>query len=189
MNIVSRAKGIMLNPVKEWDTIKHESLSVKDLFTGYAIFLAIVPAVAGFIGYSFLGVTFKLSVGTGITYLVLTYIMSLISVFVLGYVIDLLAASVGSSKDLSSSMKVAVFSTTPAWVFGVFNLSSSLSFIPALAALYSLVLLYLGLKIVKASNKVVVYFVVVLMIFVVLYFIASAVMGIFLFGNMVSSIQ
>lgn len=189
MNIVSRVKNIVLNPATEWSEIKSESLSVRDLFTGYAMFLALIPAVAGFIGYSFLGDTFKLSLGTGITYLVLTNLMSLISVFILGNVIDLFAVSFGSLKDLSSSMKVAVFSTTPAWVLGVFNLFPSLSFIPALVALYSLVLLYLGLKIVKASTKVAAYLVVVLIIFVVLYLIAFAAMRIFLFGSMVNAIK
>lgn len=186
MDIIARVQNMLLSPVKEWGVIKGESRTVKNIFTSYAIFLALIPSVCGFIGFSFLG---SVSIVAGISYMIVTYVMALISVFILGHVIDLLAPSFSSTKDISASMKVAVFSSTPAWVFGVFNLFPSLSFIPALAGLFSLVLMYLGLKIVKSSDKVLPYFIVVLIVFIVLYLIAGTIVGILMLGSMATSIQ
>ena len=51
MNLVERAKNILLTPAKEWDVIKGENLTIVDMFTKYAMILAAIPAVAGFIGF------------------------------------------------------------------------------------------------------------------------------------------
>ena len=48
MNLVERAKNILLTPAKEWDVIKGEQLTIVDMFTKYAMILAAIPAVAGF---------------------------------------------------------------------------------------------------------------------------------------------
>lgn len=50
MNIVERAKNILISPKTEWEVIKNEQSTVADLFTKYALILALIPAVAGFIG-------------------------------------------------------------------------------------------------------------------------------------------
>jgi len=57
MNLVERAKNIMFNPKQEWEVIKTESVTIGDLFTKYAIILAAIPAVAGFIGYTLFGLS------------------------------------------------------------------------------------------------------------------------------------
>jgi hypothetical protein len=51
MNIVSRVQGILLSPAKEWTTIKTEKTSVQNLFLGYAVILAAIPAICQFIGW------------------------------------------------------------------------------------------------------------------------------------------
>src|SRR5512135_949155 len=176
MNLVDRAKSILLSPNTEWDVIHSESSTVSELFTKYAVILAAIPAIAGFIGYSLIGVSLggfgsiKLGVGTALTWAILTYILSLVSVYVLGWIIDALAPSFGSSKDLVASMKVAVYSYTASWVGGIFLIIPSLSIIAALAGIYSLVLMYLGLKKVKMvpDDKMIGYFVVIIIVALVL---------------------
>jgi Yip1 domain len=183
MNIVDRVKNLITAPAKEWEVIKGESWTVADLFTKYAIILAGIPAIAGLIGYSLFGFSygfgsFKLPIGTSITWAVLTYILSLVGVFVLGFIIDALAPSFGSTKDLVASLKVAVFSSTPGWVAGIINIFPSLSWIAAIASIYGLVLLYMGLQIVKVvpKEKMVGYFVVILIVAILVYVVIGLIM-------------
>ena len=183
MNLVDRAKNLILAPAKEWEVIKGESWTVADLFTKYAIVLAAIPAIAGLIGYSLFGFSygfgsFKLPIGTSITWAVLTFILSLVGVFALGFIIDALAPSFGSTKDLVASLKVAVFSSTPGWVAGIIYIFPSLSIIAVLASIYGLVLLYMGLQRVKdvPKEKMVGYFVVILIVAILVYVVIGLIM-------------
>ncbi|HAB53214.1 MAG: hypothetical protein A2315_15180 [Ignavibacteria bacterium RIFOXYB2_FULL_35_12] len=184
MNLVDRVKNLLLSPAKEWEVIKGESWSTADLFTKYAIILAAIPAVAGLLGYSFFGLSYgfgaiKLGFGTSLTWAILTYILSLVGVFVLGFIIDALAPSFGSTKDMVASLKVAVFSSTPGWVAGILNIFPVLSILVVIASIYGLVLLYMGLERVKSvpKDKMVGYFVVVLIAAIVVYVIIGVVVG------------
>jgi len=52
VNIVDRAKNMILKPKQEWQVIDGETHTVKDLYLQYAMILAAIPAVAAFIGFS-----------------------------------------------------------------------------------------------------------------------------------------
>lgn len=184
MNIVDRVKNLLLSPAKGWEVIKGETWTTADLFTKYAIILAAIPALAGFLGYTFFGLsygfgTIKLGFGTSLTWAILTYILSLVGVFVLGFIIDALAPSFGSTKDMIASLKVAVFSSTAGWVAGILNIFPALGILVAIASIYGLVLLYMGLERVKSvpKEKMVGYFVVVLIAAILVYVIIGAIVG------------
>lgn len=191
MNLVDRAKNILLSPNTEWEVIRSESTTPAELFTGYAIILAAIPAVAGFIGYYLIGVSYgvfgtaRLGIGTSFLWAVLTFILSLASVYVLGWIIDALAPSFGSTKDFESSLKVSVYAYTAAWIAGIFQIIPSLSFITAIAGIYSLVLLYMGLKRVKMApdDKLLGYFIVTIIVALVLYFVIGAIIGSIIFSG------
>jgi Yip1 domain len=195
MNLFDRAKNILLSPASEWETIKSETVTINELFTKYAVILAAIPAIAGFIGYSIFGFSygfgsFTIGIGTSITWAILSYVLSLITAYVLGWIIDALAPSFGSTKDLTSSMKVAVFSYTASWVGGIFRIIPVLSFLAALVSIYSLVLLYMGLKRVKLvpDDKMLGYFIVIIVVAIVLYFVVGAIItGIVFSGYMMGS--
>ena len=55
MDIVQRAQKICLTPATEWPVIATEPTSSGELIAGYALPLAAVEAVAGFIGVSIVG--------------------------------------------------------------------------------------------------------------------------------------
>jgi len=176
MNLVDRAKNIILNPSKEWEVIKAETISNSDLFTKYALILAAIPAICGLIGYNLFNISYglfsyKLSFGSSITWAILQYLLTLGGVYVLALIIDALALTFGCPKDLNAALKIVVFSYTPAWVFGVFNLFPMLGIIVALAGIYSLILLYMGLERVKSvpKDKMVGYFIITLIIAIVVY--------------------
>ncbi len=187
MNIVERAKNILFQPAKEWEVIKNEEWTVQDLFLKYALLLAAVPAVAGFLGNFLFGTFgFKMSLGTALTWGVLTYVLNVIGIFVIAFIVDILAPSFGSSKDLVASMKVVVFSYTASWVAGIFNLIPVLSILGLLAGIYSLVLLYMGLERVKEvpKDKMIGYFVVIIIVAIVVYFVIASIIGAATFGGM-----
>ena len=195
MNLVDRAKNVLFSPASEWETIKSETVTNKELFTKYAIILAAIPAISGLIGYSIFGISFgfgriSLGFGTTLIWAILTYVLSIVSVYVLGWIIDALAPSFGSTKDLTASLKVAVFSYTAMWVGGIFHILPYLSFLAALISIYSLVLLYMGLKRVKTvpDDKMLGYFVVIIVVAMVLYFVIGAIVaGVAFSGLMMSS--
>lgn len=195
MNIVNRVKSLLLDPKNEWDVIKNESYTIQELFTKYVIIVAAIPAVAGFIGFFVFGIStgfgsFRMPIGESIKWAILTYIMTLVSVFVIGYVVDILAPHFGSTKKLEDSIKLIAFANTAAWVGGIFNILPSLSFIGALAGIYSLVLLYLGLAKIKnvAQEKLVGYFIAIIIVAIVAYLVVGAIVSTAIFGgNMISS--
>jgi len=179
MNVVKRAISILLAPKAEWQVIKSEPLTVAGIFTRYAMVLAAIPALAGFIGYSLVGVplpffgTFRYPLFRGLSWALLTYLLSLLSAFLLALVVNSLASSFGGKKDLVASAKVVVFAYTAAWIGGIFAVLPSLSILAALAGVYSLVLLWLGMKALNEvpAGKMVGYFAVTLIAAVALFFV------------------
>lgn len=179
MNLVDRAKNILITPKTEWEVIKNEQSSTADLFTKYAMILALIPIIATFIGQSLIGISlgpfgsYKIPVSNGLIYAVVYYILSLAGVYLIAFIIDALAPSFGSTKNMDASLKVAVYSYTAAWIAGIFGIIPILGILGLIGAAYSLYLMYLGLKIVKDTpqDKLVGYIIVVIIIAIVVYFV------------------
>ncbi|MFO7524632.1 MAG: Yip1 family protein [Ignavibacteriaceae bacterium] len=192
MNLFERAKNILITPKTEWEVIKNEQTTVSDLFTKYVLILALIPAIAAFIGYSVVGVSlgpfgsYKMPMGRGLLYLVLYYGMSVGAVYLLAFIVDALAPSFGSTKDFMASLKVVVYSYTAAWVAGIFQIIPMLGILSVLGSIYGLFLLYLGLKTVKNTpqDKLVGYFIVVIIVSIVVYFIIGMIVSAIAFGGM-----
>lgn len=161
------------------------------MFTKYALILALIPVIAGFIGQSLVGISlgpfgsFKVPIVNGLIYAVLYYVLTLAGIYLVAFIVDALAPSFGAQKDMVSSLKVVVYSYTAAWVAGIFQILPMLAILSILG-LYSLYLLYLGLNIVKGSpsDKVVGYTVVVVIITIVVYFIIGAIVGAIALGGL-----
>jgi hypothetical protein len=184
VNLVDRVKGILLTPRKEWTIIDGESTTVAGLYSGYIIPLAAIPAIAGFIGmslvgFSFMGTSIRAPIGTGLTGAVARYLGALVGTYVLALIIDALAPSFGGQKSPIQALKVAAYSSTAAWVAGVFLILPSLSMLAALGGIYSLYLFFLGLpQLMKAPvDKALGYTVVVIVAAVVLYLVVGAIVG------------
>jgi len=158
MDLVSRVKAILLKPNDTWLEIKNEPATVKDLFTSYAAILAAIPPIASFIGFSLIGMSvlgfhYRMPLGSGLGHLIVSYVFSLVGIYLVGMIIDALAPSFGSSKNQLNAMKVAVYSWTPGWVAGIFLIIPSLAPLSMLAALYGLYLFYVGLPILMETPK------------------------------------
>ena len=173
MNLVDRAKKMILQPKQEWQVIDGEPHTVKDLYVNYAMILAAIPAVAAFIGFSIVGLggvlsSYRIPIESGIAMMIVKYVLSLASVYVLALIIDALAPNFASQKNFLQSLKLAVFSMTAAWLAGIFSILPALSIL-GLLGLYSLYVLFLGMPVLMKTpeDKVVPYFVVLLIAAVV----------------------
>ena len=183
MALVDRVKAILLTPRQEWSVIEAESATTATLFQGYAIPLAAIPALAGFIGYALVGIrilgtSVRVPMGTSLTWAVTQFVGGLVGVYILGLIIDALAPSFGGQKNPIQALKVAVYSSTAAWVAGVFLLIPGLSILTILG-LYSLYLLFLGLPpLMKASeDKAIAYTGVVVVAGVVIFYLVGVLAG------------
>jgi hypothetical protein len=176
VNLVERAKNILLTPSAEWDKIATEEHTVQGLYTGWIMILAAIPAVAGFIGLSLIGASafgfsYRVPITYGIGNLVVGYLLSLGSVYVMALIIDGLAPSCGGQKNFMQAFKVAAFTPTASWLAGIFTIIPALSMLSILG-LYSLYLLYLGaprlMKVPEESSTKYVIFVIIAAIVVFL---------------------
>ena len=178
--LVDRVKNLLMSPNSEWAKIDNESTSIQGLFTGYVMILAAIPAIAMAIGLFLfvprgvvvagIGVSFGITTTSIIAAALISYVLSLVSVYVMGLIIDGLAPSFGSTKDPVKAMKVAAYYPTAAWVAGALMILPALGVIALLVGgIYSLYLLYLGLPILMKTpqDKQVGYFVVTLVIAII----------------------
>ena len=145
MDLVARVKNIIVDPVNEWRVIEGEPDKPTDILKNYVMILAAIPAVCGFIGASIIGVkSYRTGIFPGLISAVIGYIISLIGVWIVALVIDILAERFGGRKNFNSAFKVAAYAPTAAWVASAFTAIPILSILTVLG-LYSFYLFYLGL--------------------------------------------
>ncbi|HSN21518.1 MAG TPA: Yip1 family protein [Usitatibacter sp.] len=148
MNLVERAKNIIVTPKTEWQVIAGEATPAAQLVTGYVLPLAAIAAIAGFIGLSLIGGLFGMRLGItwGLVSAIYHLVMAVVMVYVMAFIIDALAPSFGAQKNFAQALKVAAYSYTPVWVMGIVNIIPLLGILVLLAAIYAVYLLYLGLQ-------------------------------------------
>jgi hypothetical protein len=181
--LVARVQNIILHPKAEWAAIDGESTTVQGLFTGYAMVLAAIPAIAqaigGFLPICLFGVCIHLNPISVIVGAVIYYIAELAGVYVIGLVIDALAPSFGGQKNPTAAMKVAVYSFTAYWLAGIFAIFPPLAIL-SLVGLYSFYLLFVGLPVLMKApqDKALGYTAVSILIGIVVFIIIAAIEGV-----------
>lgn len=152
MNLVDRAQNIVLRPKATWPVIDAESADGASLYKNYLMILALVPALAGFIGLSLVGVgafgfNVRVPILSGLVSMVLRYLLSLGMTFVLALIVEALAPTFGGVKSRISALKLVVYASTAAMLGGIFSLLPVLGVLGLIAGLYSLYLLFVGLPV------------------------------------------
>ncbi len=192
--LVERARNILLKPVETWSVIADEPATASGLFTGYAVILAAIPPVAGFIGgqvfgHGIFGITYRPPFFGALVGGILQYVLSLVGVYIVALIIDALAPTFDGQKNQVQALKVTVYSYTAAWVAGAFAIIPALSLLSILGGLYSLYLLYLGLPRAMRSpeSKAVGYTAVTVIVAIVVGIVVSTVVGALGFGAITAS--
>ena len=110
MNLVDRIKNIM-PPEGKWPIIAGEETNAQALYTGYIMILAAIGPLAMLIRSMAVG-----AIGT-----IVAYIISLIMVYVVALIVDALAPTFGGEKNFMQSLKLVAYSSTAAWLAGIFQ--------------------------------------------------------------------
>jgi hypothetical protein len=185
VDIVTRVKGILLSPVREWEVIEGESASVASLYTKYAVILALIPAVASFILLSVIGLqapllgTFRVTIVSGLILGIINYALALAMLYAIALIMNALAPKFGGQPNLVQALKVSVYSATPQWVASVLLIIPMGGLLVWVAGIYSLALYWLGMsKLMKVpEEKKVGFSVAVVVCVIVLAFVVSYING------------
>ena len=183
--IIARAKAMFLGPRTEWPVIAAEPATVGSLFTGYIIILAAIPPIAHFISMAVIGTSsflgsFRLPMGWALETAVMTYVLSLVGVFISMLIVDALAPSFGGEKNQVQALKVVAYSYSAYWVASIAGIIPALGWLIALAgAIYSIYLLNMGLPFTmkNPAEKSVGYTAVIIIVTIVLYFVIGMVVA------------
>ncbi len=156
--LLSRVKNILFSPKSEWLAIKEEQTTVKDIILSYVAILAVIPAVASIIGMAVVGFSFmhmvtRYPVFISLLLGVFSYIFSIVAVMVSAAIINVLAPAFKSTKDYIKALKVVSYAYTPVWVAGVLNVVPALYWLMLIMSLYSIYLLYLGLRPIMGTSQ------------------------------------
>ena len=188
-SLVARARALLTKPADEWPVIAAEPATPADLIRGWAVPLAAIGPVAGFIhgqlfGFGAFGISYRPGIVAGLSTLVVSYVLGLIGVVVLALVAQNVAPRFGGVADRTSAFKLVVYGSTAAWAAGVFQMIPGLGLLGILG-LYSLYLYYLGATPVmrvpqeKAAGFTAVTILAAVLLYIVVGAVSSAFLGMF----------
>jgi len=177
MDIVTRAKNIVLSPNTEWPVIAAEQTTVKDLYQGYIAPLMAIGPICSFLALLFFAR--GLGMGAGLVGMIVIYAINLAATYVVALLAQFLAPQFGGRANIVDALKLVAYSSTPAWVGGVFNLIPLLAILDLLLALYGFYLLYAGATpVVNVPKERAAIFTIVLVVAVIIvFFITTTIVG------------
>lgn len=184
INVIDRAKNILITPKTEWAVIEKETYSNPIILSSYVLPMLLIGAVATFIGRGLIGVRVGFGQSTvnitgGLVGMLLFVAFSLVLVFAVSAAIDVLGPSFGVEKNWNRSFQLAAYSLSAAFIGSLFFIFPALWILVLLCALYSLYPLYTGLVVLKKTpaDKLIAYFAVILIVTVLLFILISILQG------------
>ncbi|MBT8434058.1 MAG: YIP1 family protein [Gammaproteobacteria bacterium] len=148
--------GLFTDPTSEWEKIREQQKNSQKSSAGHVFFLALIPAVSGYIGTTQVG--WRIGVGdpiritgdSALSIAVIYYLALLVGVFSIGWVIHLLGKAYEVVKPIPLCIALAAYTATPLFLIGIMQVYpvlwlNMLLGLPALA--YTVYLLYSGLPI------------------------------------------
>ena len=179
MNLFDRAKNIIVSPKTEWDAIGSEEPNIQQILLSYVIPLALIPTIAIIIGYGLIGIYGFSSIEYGLALGLVQILNAILSVFIAAFVIDALATSFGSQKNMGRAFQLVAYSMTPVWIGGIFNLVPAIGWLGSLFGLYGLYLLFVGIspQMKTPEDKKVGYLIVSIVVLIIVYFVIAAILS------------
>jgi hypothetical protein len=117
-NLIHKVKAILLRPGKAWDEIKMETTTEKEIFYGYLILIAAIPAVAGFFGSLFDGENFF----RALLWAVLFFGFSITGVWAAAKVLTFFAPNFKADQNYMAFLKLTTYAFTPIFLACIFFL-------------------------------------------------------------------
>ncbi len=154
--LLRRMKNILVHPKAEWQVIKDETTTLKQVIVGYVAVLASVPLAVSVLeaivfGSGTTGSVSSFSMGSLLMGYVLWYLMIIIDIVILGAIINALVTGQGSSQN--QGFKIAAYSATPLMLVGIAHSLPKAAWLAYVAILYSVYLLFLGISSLTAVGQ------------------------------------
>ena len=152
------------------------------MLTGYIVPFALVGAVAafvgGFIGQEVAGLKIGGTVKYGMYMAVSSFIGAILGYVIVSYVIDMLAPTFDSEKNMDKSARLAAYSQTAGLLAAVFNALPAISFLTILG-LYGAYVAWLGISPMKNTpeNKKVGYVIAIIIVTILVTFAVGLVLA------------
>lgn len=153
LGLTARIRNIVFTPKAEWRVIQAEPTSVARLYSGYIVPMAAFASGMSFFRLSVAGVevpaggTVRVPLVGGLFTSLLTFVMSLVGLYVVGFVINMLASAFGGARDQRQALKTAAYALTPAWLGTALSLLPLGAFLQFIAGMYGVYVLYVGLPV------------------------------------------
>ena len=160
--VIGHIIGLFSSPSAEWAKIRDEACSTSKCILKHVIFMAAIPAVAGYIGTTQVGWSIGAS---GVHYLsnesagmiaILTYLAMIAGVIGMGAMVQWMAETYGKPQPLARCVVFAAYVASPLFLIGLMMFYpilwlNMLLGLPAVA--YSVFLLYSGIPVVMEMDK------------------------------------
>lgn len=149
---IARIKAILLSPATEWPVIASERTDVAAIYRNYVVWVAAIPAIASFIGFSLIGVgrmggTFRVPFFSGIVNAVMSFVLGLVLVYVMALITNALAPKFEGRADFLAAFKLSAYAGTASMVAGIAYLIPALSMLALVGSLYGVYLIWRGLPV------------------------------------------
>lgn len=155
----ARVTNILKDPKREWPVIAAEPTTIEKLYSSYIAPLAAIPAIATFIGYSIVGLslpfvgTYRVGIVRGVVSAFVSYVVSLVAVYVAAMVVDWLAPKFESTPNQLQALKLVAYSYTASWVASIVLVIPALAMFSIIGGLYSIYLFYIGLPVMMKTPE------------------------------------
>ncbi len=156
-SVLTHTFALFTNPKAGWTAIRERHYSVFECYTRHTLILALIPALAGFVGTSQIGwqigtsEVVRLTASSALRIAVLYYLAMLVAVYSVGWVIHWMGKTYGADQPFSQCLVLASFTATPLFLIGIMQLYPILwlNLVLGLPALgYTVYIFYTGVPIV-----------------------------------------
>lgn len=153
---------LLVSPVEGWQAIQKANLSVSECYFRHVVPLGLIMPICGYIGVTQVGWpvagadTVFMTTGSAFRMAILLFLAILVSVMVIGKLIQWMGQTYEAEQPLSRCVALAAYTITPLLIIGFATLYPPLWFIyllglPALG--YSVFLLYSGVPVMMEISK------------------------------------
>lgn len=149
--VLLRIRNILVKPRDEWQIIKEEKISYGNLITGYCALISAVPPIAAVMerfifNRGIVSNAVQSPFGYVIASNLLWYLVIMVNVIITGAVITALVIRKEPGWVSLPGLQLASYSYTPLFLVGILIIIPRLAWLIYPAILYSLYLLFLGIR-------------------------------------------
>lgn len=147
-----RAKSFVFDPEGMWPIVKAEEGDEKALYRNFIIIMAAIPPLAQLIGAGILG---GQGVGTALNIGFVSYLIGLLSLYLLALVLERLAPLFGGKPSRLDCLKLLAYSYSASYLAGILTIIpwAVMAIISGLLSLYSLYILYSGISVMTGVSE------------------------------------